>query len=179
MSVEEFLTWAEGRAGRWELEDGHVVAMAPERATHALTKYAAQSALARAIRKSSASCQMFPDGMTVRIASDMAFEPDALVHCGARIARDALEIPSPVIVVEVLSDSTARRDHGIKLKGYFSLPSLQHYILVDADRRMVIHHKRGTGTKIETFVFSSGVIECDPPGLSLPFDEIFADFADT
>ena len=42
MGVEEFLVWAEGREGRWELRDGEPVLMAPKRAAHALTKFAAQ-----------------------------------------------------------------------------------------------------------------------------------------
>ena len=43
MDVDAFLVWAEGRHGRWELRDGQPVMMAPERAAHALTKYAAQN----------------------------------------------------------------------------------------------------------------------------------------
>jgi hypothetical protein len=42
MDVDAFLPWAERRDGRWELRDGQPVLMAPERAGHALTKYAAQ-----------------------------------------------------------------------------------------------------------------------------------------
>ena len=49
MTVDEFLVWAEGRQGRWELEDGQAMAMSPERVLHARVKYYVQSALARAI----------------------------------------------------------------------------------------------------------------------------------
>ena len=45
MDVDAFLVWGEGRDGRWELRDGQPVMMSPERAAHALTKYAAQKAL--------------------------------------------------------------------------------------------------------------------------------------
>ena len=38
MTVEEFLPWAEGKEGRWELHDGVPVMMSPERALHAETK---------------------------------------------------------------------------------------------------------------------------------------------
>ena len=43
-----------------------------------------------------------------------AFEPDALVVCPPPADLSTLEIPNPVIVVEVLSPSTAADDHGIK-----------------------------------------------------------------
>ena len=81
MDVDAFLAWAEGREGRWELRDGHAVLMSPERAVHALTKYAAQKALENGIERAGLPCRMFPDGMTVRITPRNAFEPDALVVC--------------------------------------------------------------------------------------------------
>ena len=34
MTVDEFLSWAEGREGRWELHDGAPVMMVPERVAH-------------------------------------------------------------------------------------------------------------------------------------------------
>ena len=81
MDVDAFLSWAEGRDGRWELRDGRPVMMSPERAAHALTKYAAQKTLEAAIVRAGLPCRMFPDGMTVRISARNAFEPDALVVC--------------------------------------------------------------------------------------------------
>jgi Uma2 family endonuclease len=134
MTVEEFLAWAEGRDGRWELIDGRPVAMAPERAAHLLSKGEAWAALRRAVERADFSCTVFPDGATVRISARTAFEPDALVTCGAPVPPDAIEIPNPMIVVEVLSEGTARRDHGVKLEGYFSLPSVTHYLILDPER---------------------------------------------
>ena len=81
--------------------------------------------------------------MTVRITGRTAFEPDALVVCPPPTDLQTMEIPNPVIVVEVLSPSTAADDHGLKLDGYFSLPSVQHYLILDPDRRVMIHHRRG------------------------------------
>ena len=174
LTVEQFLAWAEGRDGRWELQDGELVAMAPERLVHAETKYEVVAALKAAIRRASVPCHAVPDGATVRIAARTAFEPDALVYCGPRLPPDAIEIPEPLIVVEVLSDGTAVRDHGVKLAGYFSLPSLAHYLILDADSRMVIHHKRGAGEVIETRILSDGQIRLDPPGLEIPVQDMFA-----
>ena len=54
MDVEAFLVWADGRDGRWELRDGRPVMMAPERAIHALTKYAMQKSLEAAIERAGA-----------------------------------------------------------------------------------------------------------------------------
>jgi len=174
MDVDAFLLWGEGRDGRWELCDGQPVLMAPERALHALTKYAAQESLKAAIRKAGLPCRMFPDGMTVRIAARTAFEPDALVVCPPPTDLNTMEIPNPVIVVEVLSPSTAADDHGVKLDGYFSLGGVNHYLILDPDRRVMIHHRRGHAGAIETRVLREGVVVLDPPGFGAKVAEFFA-----
>jgi Uma2 family endonuclease len=173
MDVDAFLLWAEGREGRWELREGRPVMMAPERAAHALTKYAAQKALEAAIQRAGLPCRMFPDGMTVRITARNAYEPDALVVCPAP-PMDAIEIPNPVIVVEVLSPSTAADDHGPKLDGYFSLRSIEHYLILDPDRRVMIHHKRGQAEAIETRILRDGRVRFEPPGFEAEVAGFFA-----
>ena len=175
MDVDAFLPWAEGRQGRWELRDGQPVMMAPERAGHALIKLSAQIALREGVRRAGLSCQVFPDGMTVRITARSAFEPDALVVCPPPTDLNTMEIPNPVVVVEVLSPSTAADDHGVKLDGYFSLASVNHYLILDPDRRVMIHHRRGHAGAIETRVLRDGVVVLDPPGFEAQVSGFFAD----
>jgi Uma2 family endonuclease len=154
MSADEFLVWADAQEGRWELHDGALVSMSPERVIHAETKHRTAQTLVRAIEQARAPCRALPDGLGVRIGVKTVFEPDALVYCGPRLAPEAVEISNPVIVVEVLSPSTAARDHGAKLAGYFSLPSVAHYLILDPERRVLIHHKRGEGDMIETRILT-------------------------
>jgi Uma2 family endonuclease len=174
MDVDAFLAWAEGREGRWELRDGQPVMMSPERAAHALAKFSAQTALREGIRRAGLLCRMFPDGMTVRMNARAAFEPDALVVCPPPTDLNTMEIPNPVIVVEVLSPSTAADDHGVKLDGYFSLGSVHHYLILDPDRRVMIHHRRGEAGAIETRVLREGMVILDPPGFAAQVAEFFA-----
>jgi Uma2 family endonuclease len=181
MTVEEFLPWAEGKEGRWELHDGvpvmissaEPVMMAPERAAHIRTKFRAAKALDGAVTTADLPCEVFTDGMAIRIDARTTYEPDASVVCGPRAPADAIEIDNPVIVVEVLSPSTAAIDHGRKLSGYFSLPSVQHYLILDPDRGVAIHHKRGSGDAIETRVLTDGVARLDPPGFEVAVEALF------
>ncbi|MBE7200977.1 MAG: Uma2 family endonuclease [Parafilimonas terrae] len=175
MNVDEFLAWAEDRPGRFELVDGEVFAMSPERAGHALVEYAAQTALHRAIARAGLGCHMMPDGMTVRIDARTTFEPDALVYCGPRMDLDAVEVPDPVIVVEVQSPGTRAVDSGLKLTRYLSLASVMHYLIVDPVKRLVIHHRRAQRGLIETRIATEGTLDLTPPGLSLPVPDLFAD----
>jgi Uma2 family endonuclease len=42
-------------------------------------------------------------------------------------------VPNPVIVVEVSSPSTRKIDASLKMTGYFSLPSVHHYLIIDPE----------------------------------------------
>jgi Uma2 family endonuclease len=174
MTVDEFLVWAADQPGRYELYDGVVYAMTPERAKHAETKFLVQAALAAAIRRHGLPCHMLPDGMTVRVAADAAHEPDALVYCGSKLQASAIEVPNPIIVVEVLSPSTRHIDAQIKLAGYFGLPSVAHYLVVDPDKPLIVHHARRADDTILTRLVRDGAIRLDPPGLELSIADIYA-----
>ena len=172
MTVDEFLAWAEAQPGRYELADGVVYAMAPQTAGHAEMKAAMHGALVAAIRARDLACHALPDGMTVRIDDATAYEPDALVYCGTKLASSAVEVPEPVIVVEVLSPSTRGVDVGAKVAGYFRLPSVAHYLIVDPERPLVIHHAR-RDDDILTRIVQEGSVALDPPGLELALAEIY------
>lgn len=172
MTVDEFLAWAADQPGRYELDDGHPVAMAPERLGHVLAKTASFNALAAAVAAAKLPCRALPDGAAVRVDAKTLYEPDALVFCGAAPARDALAIVAPVIVVEVVSPSSGSRDHNQKLIGYFMVASVQHYLIVHPDRRVLVHHARRTD-EIATRILHGGALHLDPPGLDLRIEDLF------
>jgi Uma2 family endonuclease len=142
--------------------------MAPERAGHARFKHRVCEALWQAIRAAAAPCEAFPDGMSVRVDADTVYQPDALVRCGPTLDDDAVEVRDPLIVVEVVSPLSSRRDSGSKLEGYFRLPSVRHYLIVATRNRAVIHHQRDDAGIITTRVIRDGPIRLDPPGTELP-----------
>jgi Uma2 family endonuclease len=167
MSVDEFVTWARQQTDRWELLDGLPVAMSPERVVHGDVKYRVARALDAAIAKANVPCRFVLDSAAVRIDARSLYQPDALVYCGEPVSPDALEIPQPVVVLEVLSPGNAATDLRDKLQGYFRVPSVQHYLIVDPDKRLVIHHARGEVDVVATRIISEGNISLDPPGIEL------------
>lgn len=174
MTVDDFLAWAAGRPGRYELHRGEVFPMSPETVGHLEAKVAVYDALRAAVRAKNLSCYVLPDGATVRIDDMTAYESDALVYCGERLPPTAVEIPNPIIVVEVLSPSTRRVDTTLKLNGYFRLPSIAHYVIIDPAEPSVTHHARGVDGAIATWIVKEGTITLDPPGLELRLSDIFA-----
>jgi Uma2 family endonuclease len=176
MTADEFLAWAEAQPhGRHELVCGEVVAMAPERAGHVRAKHAVANSLAAAIKRAGAPCEAFAEGLAVVIDGHTAYEPDALVNCGERIPDDTLVAPAPVVVVEVLSPSTQKFDMAGKFVDYFRAPGIRHYLVVDLERRLVLHHQRAPGGAIATRILGEGQITLDPPGLALAVEGLFGD----
>ena len=87
---------------------------------------------------------------------------------------------NPVIVVEVLSPSTQSIDSSDKLAidssdklaDYFRVPSIQHYLIVRAKRREIIHHSR-TGSEIVARMINIGKIVLNPPGIEIDLADVY------
>lgn len=171
LTVEDYVGWANAQPERQrtELINGQIVAMAPERVEHGEVKLAAAIALKTAIAKAGLTCHALGDGMTVRIDEHTGYEPDALVYCGAKLARGSTIVADPVIIVEVLSPATAHTDTSAKLIGYFKVPSVVHYLLLDPEGQTATHHARGRTPAVLT----AGPLRLDPPGLDLLVEDFF------
>jgi Uma2 family endonuclease len=184
MTVAAFLEWASRRpeGERWELVEGEPVpvrgatpaqAMAAETVIHARIKRRIDHTLSEALARAGHACEVFVSGPKVQIDAESAFEPDVAVTCAE--VPDGMLIPEPLIVVEVLSASTRDRDFSIKLAGYAGLASVAHYLLVDTQRRLVVHHHRaGAEQEFRTSIVRGGVVRLEPPGLDLDIDAIYA-----
>jgi Uma2 family endonuclease len=169
MSADEFIAWAmqQPEGERYELVGGEVVGMAPERAGHARVKHRVCQKLIEAIHAAGAPCEAFPDGLSVRVNADTVYEPDALVRCGPPLNDDTIEVTDPIVVVEVVSPSSVKRDSGSKLEGYFRLSSVRHYLIVTMRNRAIIHHHRGDAGTITTHIIRDGTVRLDPAGIEL------------
>jgi Uma2 family endonuclease len=175
MTVDEFLAWLEDgpEGARYELVAGEVVEVTPEPAAHARIKGQVWLALWNSMESAALPCEALADGMTVKIDEHTAYEPDAVVHCDETLPDDAIIVPAPVIVIEVLSPTTKAHDAGAKLAGYFRLPSVRHYLWVRTEQPTVIHHRRGDADLIETRIVTAGTLDLDPPGIVLDLDRIY------
>ena len=173
MTADEFLAWAGQQAERWELFDGVPVAMSPERVIHGDTKYRVARAFEAAIARAGLPCRFVLDSAAVRIDARSSYQPDVLVYCGEPVSGNTLVIAHPVIVVEVLSPGNAMKDLRDKLQGYFRVASLYHYLVVDPDKWLVIHHARGRADVVGTRLVSAGDLALDPPGLTVSVEDFF------
>ena len=170
MTAEEFVVWAEQQpSGRYELFEGEVLAMAPERIAHARAKVDIFDRLRAAIKEAGLPCEAFLDGVGFAVDQQTVFIPDVMVRCGDPPDDQLSLLSDPVIVVEVLSPSTQGTDTSIKLEQYFSVGSVMHYLIVRTSSPVLIHHRR-TDDGIATRIVKPGPLHLDPPGITLRLD---------
>ena len=175
MTVRDYLAWAEAQdeGPRTELINGQVVAMSPERVAHNRVKGAVFIALRRALDDAGVAGEVLTDGVTVPIDDHTAYEPDAMVYCGAPLSGSEMTVGDPLIVVEVISPSSRHTDTSAKLVGYFKLPSVRHYLVIDPEGRTVTHHERKSGGPVSARVLNAGPVALDPPGISIEVRSLF------
>lgn len=78
----------------------------------------------------------------IRLPDQLRFYyPDAQVTCHPNPPDDTFQ-DQPILVVEVISESTRRTDEAEKLHGYCTIPSLENYLLVESERALVIGYRR-------------------------------------
>jgi Uma2 family endonuclease len=176
MTREAYRAWASRQPSyRFERIEGVVVAMAPERMGHIRRKRSACEALRAAVAKAGLRCEVFADGATVEVG-DSDYAPDAVLRCGEdRLPDDAIAVPDPLVIVEVLSPGTSGVDRGLKLRDYFRVPSVRHYLIVWPETRRIVHHARRPDGDVTTERLTAGHIILDPPGLTVPFDDFYLD----
>ena len=173
MDADTFLAWALEQDGRFELIAGRVIEAAAENAGHNRVKFEVCRALKEGVRGARLPCEVYTDGMAVRIDDATIYEPDASLRCGEPLNDDAIEFSDPVVVVEVLSSSTRAVDVGAKLPDYFRLPSVRHYLILRTDSQTAIHHARGKDSAIATTILTAGTIALDPPGVTVDLATVF------
>ena len=169
MKVPEFLAWAEKQpeTARYEIVDGEIVAMTRDTVGHNRAKFAAAIALRAAIRAAGVPCEVFIDGVGVKIKDGTLRIPDVVVHWGAGPDAGATVVETPVIAVEVVSPSSEREDFDIKFIDYFTVSSIRHYLIVYPTKGVVLHHGRKEGGEIASGIRHDGEIALNPPGISV------------
>jgi Uma2 family endonuclease len=174
MTADAYLAWLEEQpTWRYELVDGQIIAMNPQRLEHIKVKVAVARVLQDVLKGK--RFYAIGDGMCVRIDDKTVFEPDALVYGGDELRGDTTVITTPIVVVEVLSPGTKTVDTTKKLEGYFKLASVRHYLIVDPKAQAVVHHARDAAGAIATSVVEKGDVELTAIDARISVSKFFAD----
>jgi Uma2 family endonuclease len=144
MTAAEFLAWDETQTVKHEFLAGDIIAMVGATKAHILVTGNVLMALRQHLRGS--PCSTFASDLKLRVESANAFfYPDVVVSCNETDREDPLIVREPLLLVEVLSPSTAGYDLGQKFAAYRQLPALQEVLFVHTDSRRCDVFRRGSG----------------------------------
>ena len=170
LTPEEYLTWERKQPFKNEYHNGQIIAMSG--ASHWHNRITLDTATHLNNQLMEGECEVFVGEMRVRTSPTVSYlYPDVIVVCGEpRFEDDTFDtLLNPIVVIEVLSPSTAAYDRGEKFESYKQLASLQEYILISQDRVRVEHYcrretqwNRNTLEHLED-ILSLASIECEVP----------------
>jgi Uma2 family endonuclease len=173
----DYLALDERAAERHEWIRGEVHAMAGGTPEHAALAAAFILQLGAVLRNR--PCRVFSSDLRVRSeVTDFSGYPDVTVVCGKLETPpgDPRSAANPIVVVEVLSDTTEARDRGEKFAHYRLIPSLREIVFVSqAARRVEVHRKNAAG-RWELYEFGPGQrAELASVEAEISVDELYRD----
>ena len=125
---ERFLAWEERQERPWEFDGFQPIAMVGVTGAHGMIQANLMLALGNSLRRK--PCRPLGNENAILAGNDSVRYPDAFVVC-TPIDEKGRYITDPVVIFEILSDSTAMTDLVTKKAEYQATPSVQRYIVLD------------------------------------------------
>ncbi len=120
-------------------------------------------------------CEPYANDMRVWVPRRLTYNyPDVAVVCGeAKFLDNEFDtLLNPVLVIEVLSPSTEKRDRAAKFRDYRTLDSFAEYVLIAQDKQEIDHYVKRDG--LWTILEVGDVLEVQSVPVKLPLAEIYA-----
>ncbi len=179
LTLEEYVKIEQETGIRYEYHDGEIFAMAGGSLNHGLICGNVFGELRNSLRKKESPCKVLNTEIKLHIQKKNCFlYPDAMVICEDMDPLDfeANAISHPVVIIEVLSKSTANYDRGEKFFLYGLIETLKEYILIDQEKMQVeIFSRREDLWKITKFTESDRVVPISALGIEIPIEELYRD----
>ncbi|MBI5477577.1 MAG: Uma2 family endonuclease [Deltaproteobacteria bacterium] len=176
MSYADYKALERSSPERHEFLRGEVCAIGGGSPSHSFI--AANIAVAFGQALKGKPCSVFTSDLRVRVVeTDRTTSPDVTVVCGKRqLAPDDEDaVTNPVLIVEVLSDSTEASDRGEKFAHLQRLASLQEYVLVSQHGRRIEVFRRSESPTWTLIPHTEGRVELKSVAAALDMADVYAD----
>jgi Uma2 family endonuclease len=175
LTPEEYFVWEEKQLLRHEYLNGELYAMSGGTQNHG--RIASNIIFIVKGHLRGGGCQVGNSDCRVNILETKDYVyPDVSVTCDERDITAIQAIQYPCLIVEVLSPSTASYDRGDKFRLYRRNPSLQDYVLVDAEKIAIDLYRKNDLGNWEIFNYQLGDnIELGSIDLSFPIESVYED----
>src|SRR5207244_1637640 len=122
--------------------------------------------------------EVYSNDMRVCVGPSRRYvHPDVVVVCGEPQFQDREldTLLNPVVIVEVLFESTEKKDRGRKFTAYRRLESLQEYVLIDQEEVLVERYtRRGEEWVLTAFESLDSTLHLTSIDCAIPLRETYA-----
>jgi len=138
-TLEEYFELDKNAEGNYEYFDGEVFEMSGVSLQHAAIEMNLAELINPIARKR--GCQAFPANLRIKVPTLPTYRyPDLSVVCGEAVFTQVAGLDclvNPVLIVEILSDSTEFYDRGDKFRHYKSIESFREYLLISQSGKFI------------------------------------------
>lgn len=148
LSPEAYFLWEETQDIRHEYYQGEVFAMAGTTLRHNAIIQNMIFGLRQHLKSN--KCRIYSENIKVEVSTNSYYTyPDLVATCDPHNENDQVSvIKYPSLIAEILSQSTAIYDKGLKMRKYFGIKSLKYYILVSQNEYLAEVYERVAETDI-------------------------------
>ncbi len=177
VSEAQYFAMLERSEARLEWIGGKIRAMAGGTSNHATLFGRLAMAINNRISADS-TCEARTADIKVRAEASAAnYLPDVVVYCDDAVWDETRPdwLLSPLLLAEVLSNSTEKIDENEKLLAYRQIPTLRHYLLLSQRRVLVKHHHRNDAGEwlLDLYNWRHQQIFLDVLNVTFPVEELY------
>jgi Uma2 family endonuclease len=172
MDVKDYLALDEKASSvRYEYIDGHLRMLAGGSPDHSIIATNIASIFHNALRRT--PCTVYNSDIRFKLSESRYVHPDVTVGCDERDKGRKDNICYPRVIVEVLSPGTENVDKGEKLDMYLDYPSIEEYILVGSQKKLVEVYHRDGDTWVSRRYKPDSVIQLKSIDVTISFEDIY------
>lgn len=174
-TTEAYLQWEHEQAERHEFVQGEIFNMTGASDAHVTITLNIGALLRSHVRGS--PCRVYMTDMKLQVeTADAFFYPDVFVTCSEQDHSQKYYKSEPILIIEILSESTAAYDRGQKFAYYRQLDSFQEYVLIDTDKMSVDCFRRNQDGHFVLYPFGTNeFVILDSINFSVDIDAIYED----
>lgn len=169
MTLAEFLEWEDRQELKYEFDGIQPVAMTGGTAAHSAIQRNLAISLGGRLRGK--PCQFYGSDLKIEVAGRIRY-PDGFVTCSP-VANSAKVVEDPIVIFEILSESTSSTDRIVKNREYEAAPSVRRYVILEQDRIAATVFARAGGDWAGHVLVGDAILEMPEIGQNIPLAEFY------
>lgn len=174
-TFQEYLAIDEKSDLRYEYINGEIRGMAGSSINHNTISLNVCFGIRSKLSDKGSKCKTLASDVRVQISPEsIYYYPDVVLSC-EKTKPHQKSLSEPILIAEVLSESTNSKDMGEKLFHYLQINSLQYYLIISQNKLSIhLYERTHLGWGVKFYTTENEVINFDKIGISLSLTEIYS-----